>query len=71
MLIWGSNLNPLIRNNYFHHNLGHGTIDIGSWSGSNTSPVLINNIITDNISNGVGTDTGLFILVTVTEPLFL
>lgn len=53
--IWESNTSPLIRNNYFHHNLGHGTIIIGSWGGSNTSPVLINNIITDNISNECGT----------------
>ena len=42
----------MIRNNYFHHNQGHGTINIGSWSGNNTSPVLINNIIADNNSNG-------------------
>ena len=28
---WGSNIHPLIRNNYFHHNGGHGTIDIGSF----------------------------------------
>ena len=55
MGIWESNTSPLIRNNYFHHNLGHGTIIIGSWGGSNTSPVLINNIITNNRSNGVGT----------------
>ena len=54
MLIWGSDLYPLISNNYFHHNLGHGTINIGSWSGSNTSPILINNIIADNSSNGNG-----------------
>jgi hypothetical protein len=53
MLIWGSNLHPLIRNNYFHHNTGHGTINIGSWGGSNTSPVLINNIIANNNSNGL------------------
>ena len=53
--IWGSNIHPLILNNYFHHNLGHGTINIGSWNGINTSPVLINNIIVNNISNGVGT----------------
>jgi hypothetical protein len=53
MLIWGSDLYPLIRNNYFHHNQGHGTINIGSWGGSNTSPVLINNIIANNNSNGL------------------
>jgi hypothetical protein len=53
MLIWGSDLYPLIRNNYFHHNQGHGSINIGSWGGSNTSPVLINNIIANNNSNGL------------------
>ena len=57
MLIWGSDLYPLISNNYFHHNLGHGTINIGSWSGSNTSPILINNIIANNSSNGNGSIT--------------
>ena len=50
--IWGSNIHPLIKNNYFHHNGGHGTIDIGSLNGSNTSPVLINNIIANNHSYG-------------------
>ena len=50
--VWGSNIHPLIRNNYFHHNGGHGTIDIGSFDGSNTSPVLINNIIVNNHSTG-------------------
>ncbi len=51
MVIWGSGLNPVIRNNYFHHNQGHGTINIGSWSGNNTSPVFINNIIVNNSTN--------------------
>lgn len=55
MGIWGSNIHPLVRNNYFHHNLGHGTINIGSWSGSNTSPILINNIFASNHSNGLYT----------------
>ena len=50
--IWGSNIHPLIRNNYFHHNGGHGTIDIGSLNGSDTSPVLINNIFANNHSSG-------------------
>jgi hypothetical protein len=54
MLIWGCSLHPLIRNNYFHHNNGHGTINIGSWSCNNTSPIFINNIIADNSSNGHG-----------------
>ena len=35
---------PLIRNNYFHHNDGHGTINMGF----NASPVLVNNIIANN-----------------------
>ena len=56
--IWGSDLNPLIRNNYFHHNQGHGIINIGSWGGSNTSPVLINNIITNNYSYEDNTPAG-------------
>ena len=50
IVIWGSYLSPLIRNNYFHHNRGHGIISVGSWGGSNTSPVLINNIVTNNYS---------------------
>jgi len=54
--IWGSNIHPLIKNNYFHHNGGHGTIDIGSLNGSNTSPVLINNIIANNHSSGHSSD---------------
>ena len=56
--IWDSNIHPLIKNNYFHHNLGHGTIDIGSWGGSNTSPVLINNVINNNHSNECATPDG-------------
>jgi len=56
--IWDSNIHPLIKNNYFHHNLGHGTIDIGSWGGSNTSPVLINNVIANNHSNECATPDG-------------
>jgi S-formylglutathione hydrolase len=54
MVIWGSGLNPVIRNNYFHHNQGHGTINIGSWSGNTTSPLFINNVIVNNYSNGHG-----------------
>lgn len=54
LLIFNSNISPLIRNNYFHHNNGHGTINIGSRGGSKTSPVLINNIIANNHSNGHG-----------------
>jgi len=54
LLIFNSNISPLIHNNYFHHNNGHGTINIGSWGGSKTSPVLINNIIANNHSNGHG-----------------
>ncbi len=50
LLIWGSNLKPLIRNNYFHHNKGHGIINVGSWGGNNTSPILINNIVVNNNS---------------------
>ena len=50
--IWGSNIHPLISNNYFHHNGGHGTIDIGSFNGNNTSPLLINNLIVNNHSTG-------------------
>ena len=50
VIIMGYNISPLIRNNYFHHNIGHGTINIAS-SNINTSPVLINNIIVNNISN--------------------
>jgi hypothetical protein len=50
--VWGSNIHTLIRNNYFHHNQGHGIINIGSWNGSNTSPVLINNIFAYNHSTG-------------------
>ena len=56
VLIWGYNIRPLIRNNYFHHNLGHGTINIAN-DGIKTSPVLINNIIANNISNECGTIT--------------
>jgi len=68
MLIWGSGLNPVIRNNYFHHNQGHGTINIGSWSGNNASPLFINNVIVNNNSNGHGIvhfshGTGLAVLV--------
>jgi hypothetical protein len=60
--IWGSNIHPLIKNNYFHHNIGHGTIDVGSWDGSNTSPLLINNVIANNHSNGCATPDGHGIL---------
>jgi hypothetical protein len=42
LLIWNSNISPLICNNYFHHNNGHGTINIGSWDGVKTSPILVN-----------------------------
>lgn len=56
--IWDSNIHPLIKNNYFHHNIGHGTINIGSWDGSNTSPVLINNVFVNNHSNGCATPDG-------------
>jgi polygalacturonase len=54
LLIFQSNISPVIRNNYFHHNGGHGTINIGSWGGINTSPVFMNNIIANNHSNGHG-----------------
>jgi hypothetical protein len=54
LLIFNSKISPYIRNNYFHHNNGHGTINIGSWDGKNTSPVLINNIIANNHSTGHG-----------------
>jgi len=54
LLIFNSNINPLILNNYFHHNGGHGTINIGSWGGINTSPVFINNIIANNHSSEHG-----------------
>lgn len=54
LLIFNSNINPLICNSYFHHNNGHGTINIGSWGGSKTSPTFINNIIANNHSNGHG-----------------
>ncbi|MBN2635378.1 MAG: right-handed parallel beta-helix repeat-containing protein [Prolixibacteraceae bacterium] len=54
LLIFNSNISPLIRNNYFHHNNGHGTINIGSWGGNKTSPILTNNIIANNHSNGHG-----------------
>jgi S-formylglutathione hydrolase FrmB len=68
MLIWGSGLNPVIRNNYFHHNQGHGTINVGSWSGNNASPLFINNVIINNNSNGHGIvhfshGTGLAVLI--------
>ena len=61
--IWGSNIHPLIRNNYFHHNQGHGIINIGNLGGSNTSPVLINNIIADNYSYEDNTPTGHGIII--------
>jgi hypothetical protein len=61
--IWGSNIHPLIRNNYFHHNQGHGIINIGSFGGNNTSPVLINNIIADNYSYEDNTPTGHGIII--------
>lgn len=54
LLIFNSNINPLICNSYFHHNNGHGTINIGSWEGNKTSPTFINNIIANNHSNGHG-----------------
>lgn len=54
LLLFNSNINPLIRNNYFHHNGGHGTINIGSWGENNTSAVFLNNIIANNHSNGHG-----------------
>lgn len=38
--------NPLIRNNHFHDNTGHGTINIGGGS----IPVLINNLVENNTS---------------------
>lgn len=54
LLIFNSNISPLISNNYFHNNDGHGTINIGSWGGNKTSAVFINNIIANNHSNGHG-----------------
>jgi hypothetical protein len=54
MLIWDDGSSPLINGNYYHHNSGHGTINIGSWSGNNTSPIFINNVIANNSSNGHG-----------------
>jgi hypothetical protein len=54
LLIWNSNISPMVRNNFFHNNNGHGTINIGCWDYINTSPVLINNIVANNHSNGHG-----------------
>ncbi len=49
-LIYYSGANPLIRNNYIHHNNGHGTVNIGGGA----SPFLVNNIIADNQTDNHG-----------------
>lgn len=51
ILIDGNSTNALIRNNHFHNNDGHGTINIG---GGLTYPILENNLIEQNYSNGHG-----------------
>ncbi|MFC1568939.1 right-handed parallel beta-helix repeat-containing protein [bacterium] len=50
-IIWYSpSSNAQIRNNYIHHNTGHGTINIGGGA----SPLLENNLIVNNHSNTHG-----------------
>jgi parallel beta-helix repeat protein len=44
IVFWGSSITPLIRNNYFHNNSGHGLINIGFYA----SPILVNNYIVNN-----------------------
>ncbi|NQT24948.1 right-handed parallel beta-helix repeat-containing protein [candidate division KSB1 bacterium] len=46
MVINGSSTDPLIRNNHFHDNNGHGLLNIGGGA----SPILINNLIEHNHS---------------------
>ncbi len=46
MVIDGNSTDALIRNNHFHDNNGHGTINIGGGA----SPILINNLIKHNHS---------------------
>ena len=46
----GSSTNTVIRNNHFHNNSGHGTIN----SVAGATPVLINNLIDNNYSDGHG-----------------
>ena len=50
MVIDGYSTDPLIRNNHFHDNNGHGTINIGGGA----SPMVINNLIEHNHTDGHG-----------------
>ena len=50
MIISGNSNNPLIRNNHFHNNYGHGTINIDAGA----SPILVNNLIERNYTDGHG-----------------
>jgi hypothetical protein len=50
MIIYYNSADALIRNNHFHDNNGHGTINIGGLA----SPILINNLIEHNHSTEHG-----------------
>jgi hypothetical protein len=50
ILNFGSSTNTIIRNNHFHNNSGHGTVN----SVDGATPVLINNLIENNYSDGHG-----------------
>lgn len=50
MTIYYPGTNPLVRNNYIHHNSGHGTLNIGA----SAEPILINNIIVYNVTDSHG-----------------
>ena len=64
MVIAGNSTNALIRNNHFHHNNGHGTINMVLGA----TPILINNVIEYNHSDehGIvhfGGDAGRAVLI--------
>ena len=50
IIIWYTSSVPMIRNNYFHDNNGHGLINIGSGA----HPEIVNNFIVSNYCTGHG-----------------